>query len=71
MLEIDVANTWRNRLIGDDDKPEGTRVGFVVPMLRKGKKWLPGGTGVKPDPAGLLGPVRIITRKTVDIDQKG
>ncbi|HEY0315946.1 MAG TPA: glycosyl hydrolase [Sphingomonas sp.] len=70
LIEIDVANTWRNRLIGDDGKPESERVSFVQPMLRKGTKWLPGGPGVEPDPAGLLGPVRIITRKTVDINRK-
>lgn len=70
MLEIDVANTWRNRLIGDDGKPDAERVSHVVPMLRKGEKWLPGGPGVELDPAGLFGPVRIVTRKTVDIVRK-
>ncbi len=61
-LEIDVANTWRNRLIGDHGKPEDARVSHVVPMLRKGQPWLPGGEGATLDPAGLLGPVRVLTR---------
>jgi hypothetical protein len=65
-LEIDVANTWRNRIIGDDGKPDDERVSFVVPMLRKDQKWLPG-KGDALDPAGLLGPVRIVTRRAVDI----
>jgi len=67
LVEIDVANTWRNRLIGDFGKPEGERKSFVVPLLRKGQPWLPGGPGVKPDPAGLLGPVRLLTRRSIDI----
>lgn len=67
LLEVDVGNTWRNRLIGDFGRPEDARVSFVVPLLRKGKPWLPGGDGVSPDPAGLLGPVRLLTRLSVDI----
>jgi hypothetical protein len=65
-LEVDVANSWRNRIIGDDGKSEADRVSFVVPMLRKGKPWLPG-SDAKLEPAGLLGPVRVVTRKAVDI----
>lgn len=61
-IEIDVANTWRNRLIGDHGKVQAERVTHVVPMLRKGQQWLPGGDGAEPDPAGLLGPVRILVR---------
>ncbi|WP_165374801.1 glycosyl hydrolase [Sphingomonas montana] len=64
-LEIRVANTWRNRLIGDHGKPPAERQSFVVPMLRKGQEWLPGAAGETPDPAGLLGPVRILTERTV------
>lgn len=56
LLEIDVTNTWNNRLIGDNGKPEAERVSFVVPMLRKGQPWLPAGDD-KLLPAGLLGPV--------------
>ena len=56
-LELAVTNTWRNRLIGDYGKPEGERKAFVVPRLRKGQEWLPGGPGTVLSQAGLLGPV--------------
>jgi hypothetical protein len=59
-LELAVTNTWRNRIIGDYGKPDGERKTFVVPRLRKGKEWLPGGPGTELSPAGLLGPVRIL-----------
>jgi hypothetical protein len=55
-LELAVTNTWRNRLIGDYGKPEGERKAFVLPRLRKGQEWLPGGPGTVLSPAGLLGP---------------
>jgi hypothetical protein len=58
-LELAVTNTWRNRLIGDYGKPEGERKAFVVPRLRKGQEWLPGGPGTVLSPAGLLGPVTV------------
>ena len=58
-LEIDVTNTWNNRLIGDDGKTGKDRTTFVVPMLRKGKPWLPSGGDSDLTPAGLLGPVQI------------
>jgi len=68
VLEITVANTWRNRLIGDHGKPPEERVTHVVPMLRKGEPWLPGGEGDDTlDPAGLLGPVRLVARLAVPI----
>ena len=59
-LELAVTNTWRNRIIGDYGKPDGERKTFVLPRLRKGKEWLPGGPGTELSPAGLLGPVRIL-----------
>jgi hypothetical protein len=65
-IEVDVANTWRNRLIGDAGKPDAERASFVVPILRKNKPWLPGGPGVEPDPAGLFGPVRLLLRSGGD-----
>ena len=58
-LTLRVTNTWRNRLIGDYGKPAGERETFVVPQLRKGQPWLPGGPGVKLSPAGVLGPVTV------------
>lgn len=57
-LEIEVTNTWNNRLIGDDGKTGAERTTYVFPMLRKGKSWLPHGDAMLA-PAGLLGPVRI------------
>jgi hypothetical protein len=59
-LELAVTNTWRNRIIGDYGKPDSERKTFVLPRLRKGKEWLPGGPGTELSPAGLLGPVRIL-----------
>ena len=51
ILEIEVVNTWRNRLIGDRDKNQNER--FTKTNIT-----------VKPDwqllPSGLLGPVRLL-----------
>jgi hypothetical protein len=66
-LEIAVSNTWRNRMIGDYGKPLGERTTYVVPLLRKGKPWLPGGPGVELSPAGLIGPVRIEAKQAIAI----
>jgi len=60
-LELAVTNTWRNRIIGDYGKPEGARKAFVLPRLRKGEEWLPGGPGTVLSPAGLLGPVNVVS----------
>ncbi len=59
VLELQVTNTWRNRLIGDYGKSSAERTTFVVPMLRKGQQWLPGGPGSTLSPAGVLGPVMV------------
>jgi hypothetical protein len=66
-LALRVTNTWRNRLIGDYGKPAAERETFVVPMLRKGQPWLPGGPGVEPSPAGLLGPVTVSSIARLDL----
>ncbi|MDE2052741.1 MAG: hypothetical protein KGJ72_17175, partial [Gammaproteobacteria bacterium] len=66
-LALRVTNTWRNRLIGDHGKPAAQRRTFVVPMLRKGEPWLPGGPGVELSPAGLLGPVTVRTLARVQL----
>jgi hypothetical protein len=49
-VEIRVANTWRNRLLGDASKPEAERV------TRTALRYKASG-GLKP--SGLLGPVQI------------
>lgn len=67
LLALRVTNTWRNRLIGDYGKPAAGRETFVVPMLRLGKEWLPGGRGVELSPAGLLGPVTIRSVARVEL----
>ncbi|WP_372772537.1 glycosyl hydrolase [Mangrovibacterium sp.] len=52
MLEIDIANTWNNRLIGDQDLPEGKRIAWTTaPYRLEGRPLLP---------AGLFGPVRLL-----------
>jgi hypothetical protein len=66
-LVLAVTNTWRNRLIGDFGKPEAERETFVVPLLRLGKQWLPGGPGTVLSPAGLLGPVRVRYEAVVSV----
>lgn len=58
VLEIDITNTWNNRMIGDAGKPDSERIAYVVPMLRKDKPWLPAGDANLAR-AGLLGPVRL------------
>jgi hypothetical protein len=53
-LEIEVANLWPNRLIGDAGKPEGQRFTWTIqkhPYNAKSQLL----------PSGLLGPVRLIT----------
>ncbi|RYG87319.1 glycoside hydrolase family 2, partial [bacterium] len=52
-LEIEVTNTWQNRLIGDLNRPESERKtsATVVPFQP--------GSGLLP--AGLIGPVRLLT----------
>jgi len=52
-LELEVTNTWVNRLIGDAGKPPEQRVTFS------------GGGGGTLLPAGLIGPVRVTTEVKV------
>lgn len=52
-LEVTVVNSWRDRLIGDQNLPEDkrlTRTNIAV------KNW-------KLEPSGLLGPVRLVSRE--------
>jgi hypothetical protein len=50
-IEIKVANTWHNRLIGDNALPERKRITYTTaPFRLKGKKLLP---------AGITGEIRL------------
>jgi hypothetical protein len=52
-VHVEVSNTWANRLIGDHTLPENKRITqTTAPFRLEGKPLLP---------AGLLGPVKIIT----------
>ncbi len=51
VLEIEVVNTWRNRLIGDREKPDSQR--FTKTNITIKPDW-------KLEPSGLLGPVRLL-----------
>ncbi|TLV02759.1 glycosyl hydrolase [Dyadobacter luticola] len=53
-LEVEVVNTWRNRLIGDRGKPQEKR--FTKTNITIQDWW-------QLVPSGLLGPVRILTGK--------
>ena len=53
-ISIRVANTWNNRLISDAELTEDKRVSYVSQPYAKGQLM----------PAGLLGPVRIMTNQT-------
>jgi len=54
-LEVEVVNTWNNRLVGDAALPEAQRRTFLlVPAVKRGGPLLP---------AGLLGPVTLQTMK--------
>ena len=55
-LEVEVVNPWNNRLVGDAMLPEAQRRTFIsVPTVTKDSALLP---------AGLLGPVRILTTRS-------
>ena len=51
VLEIEVVNTWRNRLIGDRGKPQNER--FTKTNITIKPDW-------KLEPSGLLGPVQLL-----------
>ena len=53
-IEIEVANTWHNRLIGDNMLPQEKRITFTTaPFRLSGKPLLP---------AGIVGKVKLIIR---------
>lgn len=51
-LRIEVTNTWANRLIGDHSRPEKQRITWTTAPYHLDGRLLP---------AGLLGPVRLVT----------
>ena len=68
-LEIDVINTWINRLIGDAALPVEKRRTKTIVRLEKGKRTLrvfqAFGSTDPLMPSGLLGPVRLEFGKTL------
>lgn len=62
-LEIDVVNTWVNRLIGDAALPKEKRVTRTNVALQTGPRTLRPFQGFASEdplmPSGLLGPVRL------------
>ncbi len=55
LLEIEVSNTWANRLIGDEQLPEDKRITKTTAPFRLQDMPL--------NKAGLLGPVKVISSK--------
>ncbi|WP_266366441.1 glycosyl hydrolase [Tellurirhabdus rosea] len=53
-LEVEVINSWRNRLVGDRGKPQNERLTQTNVTIRKEWELLP---------SGLLGPVQILTAR--------
>ena len=75
MLEIDVANVWQNRLIGDAGLPEDQRRTKTNVVLEKGKRTRryrcsSVNTIDELTPSGLMGPVRLDfgQEKEVELD---
>jgi hypothetical protein len=51
-IEIEVTNTWANRMIGDQDLPETEKISWTTAPYRL--------EGAPLQPSGLLGPVQIL-----------
>ncbi len=56
-LRVEVVNSWRNRLIGDQRLPANQRQ--TATNIAVTPNW-------KPTPSGLLGPVRILRQTEAD-----
>ena len=66
-LKIEVMNLWINRLVGDQNLPEEKRL--TRTNIRNGKGWVtPRPEGWHIQPAGLLGPVRLLPSVEIVID---
>ena len=63
-LELEVTNTWANRIAGDEGKPQEQRVTWAGSAGRGGRGAAPAApaAGTTPPllPAGLIGPVRLV-----------
>jgi len=57
VLEIDVVNLWRNRLIGDAARPAAERVTTTTLVVAPTEPLLP---------SGLLGPVRLVRASPIE-----
>jgi len=65
-LKVEVFNLWINRLTGDASLPENER--FTKTNIRSdGGNWLNNYTEWHVEPAGLLGPVRLLSSHLVEI----
>jgi hypothetical protein len=67
-LEVEVTNTWTNRIAGDEGKPQEQRVTWAGSAGRGrggGAGQLAAGATPQLLPAGLIGPVRIVTEVIV------
>jgi hypothetical protein len=68
-LQVDIANTWANRLIGDAQLPEARR--FCQTNITRsgtpGKPW----KQVRLRESGLLGPVRLVPSMETTVDLSG
>ncbi len=65
-LVVEVANTWSNRLVGDTKLPENER--FCRTNMTHSLTWEAPWEETPLLESGLLGPVRLVTAKTVSID---
>jgi hypothetical protein len=54
-LVVEVANTWLNQLIADDNLPEEQRKTHTNLTTGSDKRW----RNMQPKPSGLLGPVKL------------
>ncbi len=67
-LELEITNTWANRIAGDEGKPQEQRVTWAGSAGR-GRGAGPGqpaaGTAPQLFPAGLIGPVRLVSEVLV------
>jgi hypothetical protein len=65
-LVVEVANTWSNRLTGDANSPPNER--YCRTNITKSLTWQVPWKDTPLLESGLLGPVRIVTAKTVRLN---